>query len=342
MEKENNRNERTFPRALMLVIAIFCLLVSFSVAPAAEKKPLVRLSYSESTQAVASVIGIEKGFFDEEGLLINAAPESSGVVALQALVGGSVDFAVGVNVRVIQALARDIPICALAVATYGYNAKLVVPVKDKETKGMAGLKGKTFGVQVGSGSHTVWVRYLKHLGLKESDFKIRNMETTLIPAALQSGDIEGALAWDPYASTAVEKGLARVVLQPQDIAGPIKATYPVFLYATCDYVNKKPDIVQKFVNAWVNAMRFADKQRDETVQIMQAAFDRFGVKLSADGIRDNVYNRFFDRAKIEEVDIVDSEEMAKVLLEEKRIKKFPNLRAHIRSEFVDRALTKTK
>ena len=130
-------------------------------APAQSKKPLVRLNYSGSIYATTSVVGLEKGFFDQEGLIVNAAPESSGQVALQALIGGSTDFAVGANVRPIQALAQGLPVKVIALSTWGFAGYVLVPAKDTTTKSLEDLKGKTLAAQVGSGTHTVWLRPVK-------------------------------------------------------------------------------------------------------------------------------------------------------------------------------------
>ena len=70
------------PICLMLCASIVLVI---GPASAQTKKPLVRLNYSGSIYATTSVIAVEKGFFDDEGLIVNATPESSGQIALQAL-----------------------------------------------------------------------------------------------------------------------------------------------------------------------------------------------------------------------------------------------------------------
>jgi len=89
--------------SLLLVVSLWAF--ALDEIQAQTKKTVVRLNYSGSIYATTSVVGVEKGFFDQAGLIVNASPESSGQVALQALIGGSTDFAVGANVRPIQALA---------------------------------------------------------------------------------------------------------------------------------------------------------------------------------------------------------------------------------------------
>src|SRR3990172_65093 len=114
--------------SLLTIVGVFGFIAV--EAEAQSKKTLVRLNYSGSIYATTSVVAVEKGFFDQEGLIVNASPESSGQIALQALIGGSTDFAVGANVRPIQALARDLPIKVVALSSCGFAGYVIVPVKD--------------------------------------------------------------------------------------------------------------------------------------------------------------------------------------------------------------------
>ena len=301
------------------------------------KKTLVRLNYSGSIYATTSVIAVEKGFFDAEGLIVNATPESSGQVALQALIGGSTDFAVGANVRSVQALARDLPVKVVALSSWGFAGYVLVPVKDTTTQKLEDLKGKTLAVQVGSGTHTVWLRYLRSKGIPESDFKIKNIETEQIPAAFESGGIDGAIAWDPYATLIIEKGLGRSILTPKEIAEPLKVTYPFFVMTTEQTIKNKPQMVQKFMNAWVKTLAYIDKNKGEVAKTMQAFFAREGIKLSEETVKKLLEGTNYDRAKVSMADIDDTMESAKIQFEQKKLNKLPDLKQHSDNSFVEKA-----
>ncbi len=304
---------------------------------AQSKKTVVRLNYSGSIYATTSVVGVEKGFFDQEGLIVNASPESSGSVALQALIGGSTDFAVGANVRPIQALARDLPVKVIALSTYGFAGYVVVPAKDTATKSLENLKGKTLAVQVGSGTHTVWLRYLRYKGIPEKQFTIKNMDTEQIPAAFESGGIDGAIPWDPYATLIIEKGLGRAILTPREIAGPLKVTYPFFVMTSEETIKKKPEVVQKFINGWAKTLDYINRNKSEVVEIMQAFFAREGTKLSKETVKKLLDGTNYDRVKVSAADIDDTMESAKIQFEQKKLKKVPDLKQHVDNSFAEKA-----
>ncbi len=331
-----------FKPTFSALIVLFFLGFTAIEVKAQSKKALVRLNYSGSIYATTSVVGVEKGFFDAEGLIVNATPESSGQIALQALIGGSTDFAVGANVRPIQALARDLPIKVVALSSWGFAGYVIVPVKDTATQKLEDLKGKTLAVQVGSGTHTVWLRYLRHKGIPESDFKIKNIETEQIPAAFEAGGIDGAIAWDPFATLIIEKRLGRAILTPKEIAEPINVTYPFFVMTTEETIKKKPQVVQKFVTAWARALDYIHKNKGEVGEIMQAFFAREGTKLSKETVRKLLDGTNYDRVKVTAVDIDDTMESAKIQFEQKRLKKLPDLKQHVDNSFAEKAETAMK
>ena len=309
---------------------------------AQQKKPAVRLNYSGSVYAVTSVVALERGFFDEEGLIVNASPESSGAVAVQALVGGSTDFAAAANIRPVQMAAQDLPIRVIAVSSYGFAGHVIVPVKDKTTKTMADLKGKRIGVQVGSGTYTVWLRYLKTQGLSEKDFAIKSMESETIPAAFEAQALDGAVLWDPFATLIREKGLGRDVLGPKDLAEPVGSTYAFYLITSLNNIQKRPDVVQRFVNAWAKTLRFIQNNPDEMVEIMQAFFAREGKSLPPATVKKLMVTYRYDRVVVSPQDIQDTMESARILFEQKRLKKLPDLNAYVDNSFALKAVQALK
>jgi len=256
---------------------------------------------------------------------------------LQALIGGSTDFAVGANVRPIQALAQDLPIKVIALSTYGFAGYVIVPAKDSTTQKLEDLKGKTVAVQVGSGTHTVWLRYLRSKGISEKEFTIKNVETEQIPAALEGGGIDGAVPWDPYATLIIEKGLGRAILTPKQLAEPLKVTYPFFVMTTEETIKKKPEMVQKFANAWVRTLAYIHRNKAEVAELMRAFFAREGTKLSKETVQKLLEGTNYDRARVSPADIEDTMESAKIQFEMKRLKKLPDLKQHVDNSFVDKA-----
>src|SRR5437763_15220904 len=116
-------------RLFTLVAVLGLIALTSDIGKTQSKKPIVRLNYSGSIYATTSVVGVEKGFFDQEGLIMNATPESAGEIAMQALIGGSTDFAFGANERPIQALSRALPVNVAALGSRGLSVYRIDPSK---------------------------------------------------------------------------------------------------------------------------------------------------------------------------------------------------------------------
>jgi len=178
---------------------------------------------------------------------------------------------------------------------------------------------------------------LNHVGLSRNDFQIKNMRTTVIPSAFDTGSVDAAVVWEPFASTVVNKGLGRVLLEEKDIADPIGVTYPFFVFTTKKTIQEKPEVVQRFLNGWVRTMRFVNTQREETIDIMMKSFLREGQSVDRNSTREIIYRLNFDRAKLNTKDIQDTMAMAQFLKDDGLLERVPKAEEFINTAFAERA-----
>ncbi len=144
-----------------------------------------------------------QGFLKEQGLDINFRLFPSGTTALQTFQTGLGDMVTsgdlpGVNYwvrvkkdfRLISVIERD---------SAGYLA-----TARNEIKTAKDLVGKTVATRVGSTGSWFLSEYLKGNGIKESDVKVINLDTQVLPTALCKGDISAFFIWEPFGSRARE------------------------------------------------------------------------------------------------------------------------------------------
>lgn len=201
------------------------------------------------------------------------------------------------------------------------------------------MKGKTIGVQIGTGTYGVWARYLKTQGLSPKDFTLKSMDNPLIPAAMEAGSIDAAVTWEPSPARMVAKGLGRVLLGPNDLAGPANSPYPFFLITSAKMIEQKPEVVQKVVNAWAQSLKYIRENPDDVARIMQASMKKMrGLSLNLDDVKREVYLTKYDRLEITDVDIKDTEEIARVFQQEGRIKTVPDIAPIVDNRFAQKAM----
>ena len=319
--------------APVLLIAILNPAVVFS-----QQKPQVHITYSENMYAVIAVVAIEKGFLAAQGLDVKHASEGTATEILQSMVGGSTDFGVASPSRIETIAAKRLPIKAVALNGYGFTGSVVVPKKDEKTKTMADLKGKSVAVQIGTGTYAVWARYLKTQQLGVKDFNIRNMDNPLIPAAMESNSVESAVTWEPSPARMVAKGIGRVILGPDDLAKPINCLYPFFLITPSRMIEKSPDLVQKVVNAWSQSVKYIRENPDDVARIMTDSMKKMrGLTLNPADVKREIFLTNFDRLTVSDADIKDNEELARVSVEDGRLKALPDIRSVIDNRFAEKA-----
>lgn len=324
-----------------IVVLTLAAVFSFSwrlTDAVAQQKPQVHITYSENIYSTIAVVALEKGFLAAEGLDVQSKSEGTATDVLASLIGGSTDFGVASTSRMIAIANKKMPVMAVALNSYGFTSSVVVPKKNTTAKAMADLKGRSIGVQVGTGTYGIWARYLKTVRLSPKDFTLKNMDNPLVPAAIESGSIDGAVTWEPVPSALVSKGIGRVILNQDDLATPVKSTYPFFLITSTKFIEQKPDVVQKVVNAWAKSVKFIRENPEETTRIMQESLKKIvGKSFSADEVRRQVYLTHYDRIAMDDADVQDTVEIGRVFFEEGKSKSLPDIKAHVDNRFAQKA-----
>lgn len=323
-------------KTALFSLAVFVALFLAPSSVTAQQRQSIHITYSENMYATIAVVAIEKGYLAAQGLDVKHASEGTATEVLEAMVGGSTDFGVASPSRIEVMARQKLPIKAIALNAYGFTGSVVVPTKDQTTKSMADLKGKSIAVQFGTGTYGVWARYLKSQGLSAKEFTIKNTNNPLIPAAMESGSVDGAVTWEPSPARMVAKGIGRVLLGPDDLAKPVNSPYPFFLIAPSRLMDQKPDVVQKVVNAWAQSMKYIRENPDDVARIMTESMKKMrGISLNVNDAKKEIYLTKYDRIVIGDVDIKDTEELARVLVDEGRIKAVPEIRSVIDNRFAE-------
>ena len=166
------------PLAFMLIAA---LLLIGQKAPAQEKKlDSFTVSYASVSGTRAPLwIARDLGLFEKYGLDVNLIYIASGVISVNALLGGSVDIIAASGSSAVGAAARGAPV--VIVASLGHIAYKLIAHPSITT--VQGLKGKIIGSsRIGAGTDFALQRLLPKLGL------IPGKDVTLLPTGISESD----------------------------------------------------------------------------------------------------------------------------------------------------------
>ena len=245
----------------------FLLLLSvlfFHPAQAQEKKNLRLVSVSLSwNNQLPYRIAIAKGFFQEQGLIIEQIFVRGGPTAIAALVSGNVEFgSIGGAQAPIRSNARGLDLQILASLSNYTNYTLL---GDKETKGIEDLRGKIIGV-TGAGAYSDFVIriFLKRHNIDpDRDVTLRAIGGTALRAvALERGVINAAPFTAEDTIKLIDKGFPMIVNLNEALRIPQS-----ILITRGDILRKYPETSKRFLKAMILGMQVAKHNKKEAIQI---------------------------------------------------------------------------
>ena len=251
-------------QVLPLVIAV----ATFTLPIAAEaygqpEMPRVRLAVGGKSAIFYLPLSVTErlGYFRDAGLDVEIADVQSGARALQSLVGGSAEVAVGTFDHTLQMQAKGQPV--IAVTQYGRYPGFVLGTivsKSIPYRGPHSLKGLKIGVtSPGSSTHFMAAYMLVRSGLKAEDASfVGTGVTSTAVAAARRGEIDAIVSSDPMMSLMQSDGLVSVVADtrtPEGTQAVYGGPYPGgVVYTTPAFIEKNPRTTQAIVSAFVRAL----------------------------------------------------------------------------------------
>ena len=202
----------------------------------------------------AYYVAQQEGLFKKHGLdvRINTGPSGSAMVSF--LINGQIESAFGSEIAGVANHNLDPNVVVVAQAT-----RLVrwIAVLGRNIDHLDGLKGKKVGVARGSGGEVFWLAMLDKLKLNAADYTVVNVEAPEMVAALERGNIDAYVVWEPW----VTRGLSSVkntkVLRDQE--GILEQG--VYIYMNKGWIQKNPAAAEGFMKALIEATEIINGDR---------------------------------------------------------------------------------
>lgn len=229
---------------------------------------VLKIAYNNSLCEAPIQMGVEKGFFEAEGLKFEMVKADAAHMA-EAIGSGQVDAGFGLLGKYLQPIDNGLDIKVTAGIHTGCT-KLLVP-QNSDIKSVADLKGKKVGTGgLGATSTIITRRSLYHAGLNasldNSDVEFVVYSESDLAQALQKGAIDAIVLGDPKASIAErDYNLKTIIDTAKD--DEYKNEYCCISFVTGDVAKNHPEVAEKFTRAIMKVSQWVENNKEETAKI---------------------------------------------------------------------------
>ena len=234
-------------------------------APAQAGGPLrVAKAVPEAFSFTPLDIGIRKGFFEKNGVEVEASAFAGDAKLQQAMTANSIDMGIGSGPGM-AFIVKGSPVKAVA-AMAGPPLLLAIVVRPDGATNVADLKSKKISVSTaGSPDLLAGQRNFAPPGLGAARHRHSadgRHERRQI-AALKRGDIDGIVMDISTAFDLENRGEGRILVRFGDLQDFIVHV----IYATDAAIASRPDAIRGFLKGWFETIAFMRKNKAETVAI---------------------------------------------------------------------------
>jgi len=325
------------PRSDLCLKALGCALaltVAVGGAAFAQTFETVRFSYSFGREALPALAAIEGGFFFREGLNVSAVPVVSIPTTIESLKTGATDFAT-VPARGLILIAQSrLPVRIVALSGEGLSAEILVTTSEKRVQSLNDLKGKAIGIDLESEAYPHFLRYLAISRMDYSWFRILHVDHAELEETFKRRRVEAAVVPQHISQGLVEGRIARRLVSHEEFANVTKGVNPSALVVRKHIMDTRPQVVERFVRAWTQALFFSTKNVGQASHLLRLFYERQGVNVPADIVRSYVNLARYDRCAWHEIDSQDVEYSALVLKHVGIIREAPGIAGMVDNRFV--------
>ncbi|MFC9842899.1 ABC transporter substrate-binding protein [Streptomyces sp. NPDC060223] len=211
-------------------------------------------------------LGQQKGIYEKYGLKVSMTTAQGGSAIVPGVVSGQFQFGFSNTTSLMIAQSNDIPVKAVSngVATTGVDGHdygALVVKKGSSLKSAKDLEDKTVAVNTLNNILDTSVREsVRKAGGDASKVKFVELAFDQMPAALEKGQVDAAMAVEPALTTILNAGGVEIASPYVDVAKDLT----VAMYFTSQtYATQNPQVVTNFQKATAEALAYANSHPEE-------------------------------------------------------------------------------
>lgn len=231
----------------------------------------VRVGVIPITPVAPVYLGVEQGFFEEEGLRVEPELAQGGAAIVPSVQSGDFQFGFSNSVSLMIAQTQGLPVRVVVpgesspASAEEDNAAIMV-TEDSPIQEPQDLEGTRIGVNTLLNIAGLTVEAsLARLGVNTDTIELVEVPFPEMLAATEGGEIDAGFFNEPFTTAAQSAGL-RTIVNPYFGTGPELPIAPYF--TTQQYIDENPEVVAAFQRAMQRANEFANDNPDEVRRIL--------------------------------------------------------------------------
>ncbi len=254
---------------LSLLLSLALITTLLSGCKKNDNEALVTVKLNEVVRSIfyaPMYAAISEGFFKEEGIEIDLSTGQGADKTMQQVLSNAVDIGFSGPEQVIYIYNQqreDYPVIFAQLTQK--DGSFLVSRKDEPNFNWESLKGKTVIGGRPAGVPEMALEYvLRNYGINngENITLITNLAFTANAGAFQGGTGDYVTLFEPTASMLKKDNSGHIVASIGESAGTIPYTC---FYATKSYIEKNPEIIEKFTRAIYKGQKWVDSHSDAEV-----------------------------------------------------------------------------
>jgi NitT/TauT family transport system substrate-binding protein len=213
-------------------------------------------------------LGVDQGFFEEEGLDLTIESAVGGAAVVPSVVSGDFEFGRGNVLSTMIAVEQGLPLqCVTNANSTAGNpdfGAVVVP-GDSPIQSMADLAGRTVSVNTLNNIGDTTIRsVVEEAGGDPAAVQFVEIPFPDAPAALQSGQVDAAWILDPFLTEAVDAGGRVLSYNFSDFHPELDISC---VFTSQQLLQEQPEVVEAFQRAMNRSLEFSQENPDEVRRI---------------------------------------------------------------------------
>jgi NitT/TauT family transport system substrate-binding protein len=238
-------------RALIGAASVAVLVTAASGPAVAVDKVIFQLGWLPTGDQAMAYVGIQKGYFAEEGLEVTIRSGRGSLDAVTKVATGVSDMGSGGYSAVMQALAESNAPVRAVMSLYTKMPDALMTYKGSGITVFKDVVGKTIATSSFSISNSYWPIVLQANGIDPASVKLLKVDNAPMNSMLAAGQVQATINWLPLApsiSNAIKQTGKELVVLPWSEVGYEGYGYAVF--ASDKMIHERPDVLRRMMKAY--------------------------------------------------------------------------------------------